>query len=44
MNDHVTCSGEHQGARILNMAGLYMQGLYRVMNMSDYGSIRLNNA
>ena len=26
------------------MARLYMQGLRRVWNMSDYGSIRLNNA
>ena len=31
-------------ARILNMAQWYMQGLRRVPNMSDYGSVRLNNA
>ena len=29
--------------RVLNMARLYMQGLGRVPNMSDYGYIRLNN-
>ena len=30
--------------RVLNMTRLYMQGLRRVPNMSDYGSIRLSNA
>ena len=30
--------------RVLNMAQLYMQGLYRALNMSDYGKIRLSNA
>ena len=29
---------------ILNMEPLYMQGLRRVPTMSDYDSIRLNNA
>ena len=31
-------------AMLLNMARSYMQVLRRVSNMSDYGSIRLNNA
>ena len=31
-------------ARILNMAELYMQGLRRVLSMSEFGSIHLNNA
>ena len=31
-------------ARILNMALLYMQGLYGVLNFPEYGSICLNNA
>ena len=31
-------------ARVLNMARLYMQGLRRVPNLSDYGSIRLSDA
>ena len=31
-------------ARVLFLARLYMQELRRVSNMSDYGSIRLNNA
>ena len=31
-------------ARVLNMARLYMQGLRRVPNVFDYGSICLNNA
>ena len=30
-------------ARVLNMAWLYMQVLYRVLNMSEYGSLCLNN-
>ena len=30
--------------RVLNMVRFYMQGLRRVLNMSEYGSIRLNNA
>ena len=30
--------------RVLNVSRLYMQGLLRVPNMSDCGSIRLNNA
>ena len=30
--------------RVLNMARLHMLGLRRVPNMSDYGSIHLNNA
>ena len=34
-------SGSKQ-ARVLNMARLYMQGLRRVPNMSDYGSVCLN--
>ena len=31
-----------KGARVLNMAWLYMQGLYRVVNMSQYAWICLN--
>ena len=31
-------------ARVLNMERLYMQGLCRVPNIFDYGSIYLNNA
>ena len=31
-------------AKVLNIARLYIQGLRRVPNMSDYGSIRLKNA
>ena len=31
-------------AMVLNMAQLYMQGLRRNPNMSDYGSMHLNNA
>ena len=30
--------------KVLNVSRLYMQGLLRVPNISDYGSIRLNNA
>ena len=30
--------------RVLNMARFYMQGLRRVLNMSEYRSIHLNNA
>ena len=36
-------SGSKQ-ARVLHMARLYKQGLRRVRNMSDYGSIHLNYA
>ena len=31
-------------ARVLNIGRLYMQGLRRFLNMSDYGSTRLDNA
>ena len=31
-------------ARVLNMARFYMQGLHRVLNMSEYGSINISNA
>ena len=31
-------------ATVLNMTWMYMQELGRIPNMSDYGSIRLNNA
>ena len=31
-------------AKVLNIARLYIQGLRRIPNMSDYGSIRLKNA
>ena len=31
-------------ARVLNMAWLYMQELHRLLDMSEYGSICLNNA
>ena len=31
-------------ARVLNMTRLHMQGLNRVLNLSEYGSICLNNA
>ena len=30
--------------KVLNMAPLYMQGLYRILNVSKHGSICLNNA
>ena len=30
--------------RVLNMAQFYIQGLRRVLNMTEYGSICLNNA
>ena len=33
-----------KNVRVLYMAELYMQGLHRVLNISDYLSIRLNNA
>ena len=48
MPDHLTCSTEDvsgsKSARVLNMALLYMQRLRGIPNMSDYVSIRLNNA
>ena len=31
-------------ARVLNMAQLYIRGIRRVLNMSDYGSIGLRNS
>ena len=31
-------------AWVLNMTGVYMQGLHGVRNMSEYGSICLDNA
>ena len=31
-------------ATVMNMAWLYMQGLYRVVNMSEYSSIYRSNA
>ena len=49
MHDHLTyltgfdASGS-KCAKVLNMARLYMQGLCKVLNMSEYGSIVLNNA
>ena len=33
-----------QQTRVLNMVQLYMQGLCKIPNIPDYGSIRLNSA
>ena len=33
-----------KGAKVLNMTRLYMPGLHRVLNMSEYGSVYLNNS
>ena len=46
MHYHLTCSADSgsKEAWVLNVARLYVKGLRKVMNMSAYGSIRLNNA
>ena len=50
MPGHLTCLNGFEDAlgskyvRVLNMVQLYMQGLHRVPNMSEYGSVWLNNA
>ena len=43
MSDHLTCFSGSKCAGVLNMAQLYMQGLHRVLSMSEYGSICFSN-